>query len=121
MTDFSPAQLKAVIAIAIVGLTVSTFRLIDIHSAEAIIDPDSFACKRELSDQESPQIIFDLNTVPADSLELIPGIGPVLAQRIVAFRDSAGPFEKMEDLIKIRGIGPKNLETIGRYLRVGRW
>jgi len=50
---------------------------------------------------------FDVNRAPADTLLFLPGIGPALAGRIVAERESGGPFRDLEDLQRVRGIGPK--------------
>jgi competence protein ComEA len=46
----------------------------------------------------------------------LPGIGPELAQRIVADRQARGPFRRVEDLRRVRGIGPKTLERMRVYL-----
>jgi len=59
----------------------------------------------------------DPNHSPADSLELLPGIGPVLAQRIVDYRKSYR-FDSLADLKKVDGIGDKLLESITPYLRL---
>ena len=48
----------------------------------------------------------DLNRATAADLEALPGIGPVLAERIVASRAQAGPFASVDDLKRVRGIGP---------------
>ena len=54
----------------------------------------------------------NLNTADPAALEALPGIGPALAQRIIAYRDSAGTFRTAEDLMRVRGIGPATLERI---------
>jgi competence protein ComEA len=59
---------------------------------------------------------LDPNTASAAELEMLPRIGPVLAQRIVAHRRSVGPFERLEQLERVRGIGPKTLARIRPYL-----
>ena len=63
-------------------------------------------------------LALDLNQACASDLEAIPGIGPVLAERIIQYRDTHGPFTQVEELIKINGIGAKNLEKIRPYLIV---
>jgi competence protein ComEA len=40
-------------------------------------------------------------------LESLPGIGPSLARRIVAYREQNGPFRRVEDLQRVSGVGPK--------------
>jgi competence ComEA-like helix-hairpin-helix protein len=63
--------------------------------------------------------LLDPNTAPADSLELLPGIGPVLADRIVAYRQNHR-FQSEIDITEIKGIGPKLYEQIKPYLRIKR-
>lgn len=55
---------------------------------------------------------LDLNRASAAELEKLPGIGPVLAQRIVEWRETHGPFKSVEDLLAIPGIGAKTLEKL---------
>lgn len=52
---------------------------------------------------------LDLNRATAAELTGLPGIGPVLADRIVAYRDSVGGFRGVEDLVAVKGIGPATL------------
>ena len=51
--------------------------------------------------------IIDLDIATADEIETIRGIGPSLAKRIVADRDSLGPFGSLDQLQRVKGIGPK--------------
>ncbi|MCS7239956.1 MAG: helix-hairpin-helix domain-containing protein [Candidatus Bipolaricaulota bacterium] len=55
---------------------------------------------------------LDLNRATAAQLEKLPGIGPVLAARIVSWRETHGPFRTIEDLLSVPGIGPKLLESL---------
>jgi len=55
---------------------------------------------------------IDINTATAKELEAFNGVGPATAVKIIDFRDSNGPFESCDDLIKISGIGQKKLEQI---------
>ncbi|MDH3590533.1 MAG: helix-hairpin-helix domain-containing protein [Planctomycetota bacterium] len=66
----------------------------------------------------APAEKVDLNRASAAQLESVPGIGPSLAQRIVDFRKEHGPFRRMDDLLKVRGIGEKSLAKITPYLVV---
>ena len=54
----------------------------------------------------------DLNAASAEELESLPGIGPSLAGAIVAYREANGPFDGVDDLDDVPGIGPKTLENI---------
>jgi competence protein ComEA len=55
---------------------------------------------------------INLNTATRAELESLPGIGPVLAQRIIEYRDAHGPFQSVEELLNVDGIGPSLLEKI---------
>lgn len=61
----------------------------------------------------------DVNTATVEELVKVPGIGDALAQRIVEFRSKNGPFERVDDLLKVRGIGEKSLEKLRPHLRAG--
>ena len=52
---------------------------------------------------------LDINSASASELEALPGVGPVLAGRIVAFRAERGPFSSVEDLLDVPGIGEAKL------------
>lgn len=54
----------------------------------------------------------NINTASAAELELLPGIGPSLAQKIIEYRHANGPFTKLEGLLQVSGIGPAKLETL---------
>ena len=69
--------------------------------------------------EEPPQIggsgdggPIDLNTASAAELEALPGVGPVLAERIVSFRDQNGRFDVVEDLLQVPGIGEAKLAAL---------
>ena len=53
-----------------------------------------------------------LSTAPADSLELLPGVGPVLATRLLDARRSVGPFRTWDDVDRVRGFGPKTIKRL---------
>lgn len=59
---------------------------------------------------------IDLDRANPEELMRLPGIGPSLAARIVAERDSGGPFGGPDGLLRVRGIGTKKLEKIRPYL-----
>lgn len=69
------------------------------------------------SESESGGLI-DLNTAPARELETLPGIGPVMAGRIIAHRDANGPFANIDDVMNVSGIGPKTLDAIRQMVTV---
>jgi len=73
----------------------------------------------ELEGAEPQVARFEVDINSADWPELVqlPVIGETLAKRIVASRQKDGPFLDHKDLRRVRGIGPKTLETIRPYLR----
>lgn len=53
-----------------------------------------------------------INTASPSELEQLPGVGPVLAERIFAFREENGPFDAVEDLLDVAGIGEAKLDAM---------
>ncbi|RMF08610.1 MAG: helix-hairpin-helix domain-containing protein [Candidatus Neomarinimicrobiota bacterium] len=60
--------------------------------------------------------IININVANQKEFESLPTIGPVTAERILAYRKSEGPFHSVDDLVKVKGIGPKTLEKIRPYV-----
>jgi len=60
---------------------------------------------------------LDPNRASSDRLTLLPGIGPVRAEAIVRAR-AQQPFARIEDLERVRGIGPRTVRALGPWLRV---
>jgi competence ComEA-like helix-hairpin-helix protein len=61
---------------------------------------------------------LDLNRATAGDLEALPGIGPVLARRIVEARTRMGGFRRLEELLAVRGVGPRLFERVRPLLDV---
>lgn len=59
---------------------------------------------------------ININTATLEELVLIPYIGPVLAQRILDFRNEIGSFQHIDDLLDVKGIGSKTLDKIREYI-----
>jgi competence protein ComEA len=70
------------------------------------------------SAQPSPAQI-NINTADSIALQQLPGIGPVLAQRIVDLRETQGPFSSVDQLINVKGIGDTTLERLRPLITVG--
>lgn len=56
--------------------------------------------------------LLNVNTAGREELEGLPGIGPAIAQRIIEWRETKGPFQRVEDLLQVSGIGPARLAAI---------
>ncbi|KHF31652.1 ComE operon protein 1 [Paenibacillus sp. P1XP2] len=61
---------------------------------------------------------MNINTAQAAELMTIPGIGAKKAQAIIDYRNERGPFKRVADLDKVKGIGPKMLEKIKPYIEL---
>jgi competence protein ComEA len=62
--------------------------------------------------------LISVNQATASELEALPGVGPVLAERIVAHREQVGGFDRVEDLLQVPGIGESKLAAIRDLVRV---
>lgn len=82
----------------------------------------------DLSDGSPPELrriresnrLLDMNRAGVEELQTLPGIGPALAQRIVESRTRDGPFQRPEDLLRVKGIGPATLNRFRALIQVGR-
>ena len=72
---------------------------------------------REMAEAIRPPI--DINAAGVDELTRLPGVGAVTARRIVEFRGQHGPFRRVEDLMKVKGIGEKSFQKLRRSITVG--
>lgn len=82
----------------------------------------SFAPATQHKESQKPAEVrfapIEINTASAEDFAKLPGIGPELAHRIVDYRTKHGPFHRVEDLLVIRGIGPKKWKVLRPYLRI---
>ncbi len=66
------------------------------------------------------RLLIDLNTAGIDQLDLLPSIGPKLAQRIVDDRTKNGPYQTLKDLDRVKGIGPRTIKRIADWVTISQ-
>ena len=67
---------------------------------------------------EESMIQVSINTAGIDELSSLPGIGPVLASRIIEYRENHGKFKCLEEIKKVKGIGPHIYSRIAAMIRL---
>jgi competence protein ComEA len=67
----------------------------------------------------SPASLVNINTATLQQLDALPSIGPVTAQSIVTYRQQHGPFQHIEDIMIVSGIGPVTFDKIQNLITVG--
>ena len=82
-------------------------------------DRGSYSVRTWRTEEPSGQLTpVDINTADEETLQQLPGIGPALAERIVAERAANGPFADAADLTRVSGIGEKTVQAIAPYITV---
>lgn len=66
-----------------------------------------------------PDTVININTATAEELMTLPGVGEVLANRIIAYRTANGPFNRVDELILVEGIGLGTLDRFREQITVG--
>ena len=69
--------------------------------------------------EQSADPRLDLNEMSKAQLMSLPGIGELLADRIVAYRDQYGPFQSIDELLMVEGIGEVKIERISPFVFIG--
>ncbi|UCG62229.1 MAG: helix-hairpin-helix domain-containing protein [Candidatus Zixiibacteriota bacterium] len=115
--DFTSRQLKFLAILSATALLMGGYLLVKTYAYQSPETPPFEVIVGEDQRQFTGVFVLDPNTAPADSLELLPGIGKVLADRIVAYRQEQR-FESEIDITEVKGIGPKLYERIKPYLKV---
>jgi competence ComEA-like helix-hairpin-helix protein len=103
------------------GWRAASVRRLERHPVETreIAAPDSVGGPRDVEPAPASAGRLDLNRASVSDLDRLPGIGPVLARRIAEHRASHGPFRRADELLAVRGIGPRLFARIEPRVRVG--
>ncbi len=80
--------------------------------------PARTAATKPTPEQTTAPAVLDLNTASAEEFDALPGIGPVLAQRIVDDRTQNGPFASVDDLARVQGISQRMVDALRSQLVV---
>ena len=91
------------------------------YSRDCIVPTEAVSQKQadnKRAVRETNEIKININTATAKQLQLLPGIGEVIAQRIVDYRTESGPFKSVDDLLNVSGIGDAKLEQLKPYAKV---
>ena len=88
------------------------------YHVPAIGDSTSSFYARAANPGDQSSGLIDLNTAQSLELETLPGIGPSLANAIIAYRLDNGPFAAVDDVDNVPGIGPKTLDSIRQLVTV---
>ena len=118
--DFTDKQLRFVVVMTVTVLILGAYNLIRHYSAPSVTLPPFEITVGDNAAVYTGTFTLDPNTAPVDSLELLPGVGPVLAERIVAYRQEHR-FVEPVDITEVRGIGPRLYERIRPYIRIRQW
>ncbi len=82
-----------------------------------IFGPISLSAK-DTGDDPAPADKINLNTATLEQLQSLPGIGPASAKNILEYRNKAGKFNRIEEIINVKGIGEKKFLKIKDRLTV---
>lgn len=73
----------------------------------------------EVSEEAGSETKININTATQEELVQLKGIGEDLAKRVIEYREQNGPFEKIEDITKVKGLGEKFLEENNAQISIG--
>jgi len=94
---------------------------ITVSVSNELKDPPKPTEQTVKSVQKDENVVFpvNINRATAKELTVLPGIGDILAQRIIAYRNTNGYFSTEEELLNVEGIGKKRLEEIIELISIG--
>lgn len=113
---------RVVDAIEAAGGATPTAVLAAVNLAAVVVDGSQIVVPSSVSGGVVAPAVDDgivvVNRATATELESLPGVGPVLAERILLHRDEHGPFEQVEDLLDVSGIGEATLARLRPLVRI---
>lgn len=140
MSFFKPAEIRAILILSALVFIGSTLTLLKRQGKLSSLELDTFLGddrynysynvadlereKEEIDDKtenvksaeaervSSENQVIDINKAGYFDLQTLPGIGPVLAERIMTYRDSVGAFGSTDELLNVQGIGEKKYSLI---------
>ncbi|WP_018132364.1 helix-hairpin-helix domain-containing protein [Effusibacillus pohliae] len=119
-----PAGARVVDAIQAAGGATEQADLQSVNLAQKLADgaPVLIPAKGEQASAAKPSVVaegkLNLNTATIEQLDALDGIGSTRAKAIVEYREKNGPFQSVDDLLKVKGFGPKLLDAIKDRLTV---
>jgi competence protein ComEA len=105
-----------VLATLLIGIIAG---LMDRDDRVICISNGADTCAPHVPSENDSYLRLDLNKASVGELMALPGIGQVRARAIIAWRDANGPFGRVDDLDRVRGIGPATLDRLRPFVCVG--
>jgi competence protein ComEA len=68
------------------------------------------------AESSQPSEVVNINTASSEELQLLPRVGPALAGRIIEFREANGPFQTVDEILAVKGIGESSFEKLKPYI-----
>lgn len=97
--------------LGVLGIAAFFFGGLSMIAAEKVLAAQPKATL-QLQDQGQPSLMVNVNKATLEELITVRGIGPVMAKRIVEYRDKNGMFKSIDDLTQVQGIGGNKLQRI---------
>ena len=131
MLALTPAERRGALTLAFLLLVGTCWDLVRAHAPAVALPPDTLNVAPRAADTvaaapgapSAPGAVpsrVNLNRADFAALDALPGIGPVLARRILDHRAAHGPFQHVEDLLAVPGIGPALYARLAPLVVAGR-
>ncbi len=118
LTAFEKCTMAAALVL-IVGILCWTAGAGSFEKATGVSETSINLVVDDTTGEPADRELININTAVVEQLQTLKGIGEELAQRIIDYREENGPFEDINDLMNVSGIGIKKLEAIADKITVG--